>query len=63
MVSLASVIVEAVQNRLLMDHVNREKQLALKELGITANLSSTPHLTRVSYERWIFDRYHRRLFK
>ncbi|MEH7385163.1 sigma-54-dependent Fis family transcriptional regulator [Bacillus sp. JJ1521] len=45
MVSLASMIVEAVQNRLLMDHVNREKLLALKEMEITANLSSTPHLT------------------
>ncbi len=52
MVSLASMIVEAVQNRLLMDHVQREKLLALKEIEITANLSSTPHLT-LNHERRI----------
>ncbi|THE11864.1 sigma-54-dependent Fis family transcriptional regulator [Bacillus timonensis] len=52
MVSLASMIVEAVQNRLLMDHVNREKLLVLKELDVTANLSSTPNLT-LDHERRI----------
>ncbi|MEH7235874.1 sigma-54-dependent Fis family transcriptional regulator [Bacillus sp. JJ1562] len=52
MVSLASMIVEAVQNRLLMDHVNREKLLALKEMEITANLCSNPHLT-LDHERRI----------
>lgn len=52
MISLASMIVEAVQNRLLMDHANQEMHLALKELEFTANICSTPHLT-LDHERRI----------
>lgn len=52
MISLASMIVEAVQNRLLMDRANQEMHLALKELEFTANICSTPHLT-LDHERRI----------
>ncbi|KAB2333323.1 sigma-54-dependent Fis family transcriptional regulator [Cytobacillus depressus] len=52
MVSLASMIVEAVQNRLLMDRVKQEKLLALKEMEYAANICLTPHLT-LDHERRI----------
>lgn len=44
-ISLASIIAEAVQNRLLLEHKNHEKLLTLKEIDHTTNLFSYPLLT------------------
>lgn len=45
MISLTSIIAEAVQNRLLLEQANHEKVLALKEINHTANLYTFPLLT------------------
>lgn len=44
-ISLANIITEAVQNRLLLEHANHEKLLTLKEIEHTANLYTFPLLT------------------
>ncbi|MFI8495724.1 sigma-54-dependent Fis family transcriptional regulator [Peribacillus butanolivorans] len=44
-ISLVSIVAEAVQNRLLLEHKNHEKLLALKEIELTANLYTSPLLT------------------
>lgn len=45
MISLVSIVAEAVQSRLLLEHANREKLLAIKETECTANLHKFPLLT------------------
>lgn len=44
-ISLASVIAEAVQNKILLEHTNHERLLALKETELTANFYTFPLLS------------------
>ncbi|MFJ8247426.1 sigma-54-dependent Fis family transcriptional regulator [Peribacillus asahii] len=44
-ISLASIVAEAIQNRLLLEQANHERLLTLKEIELTSNLSALPLLS------------------